>query len=340
MRKVNILPIKREDFFITANTFTPSPIFSHGLIQTLLPSFIRQKRYGFDDPIKVKLHDGDEILLMKNRPSTPPKGKILLIPGLGTSALSVGPSRIARKLNDLGYITYRFNHRGLGQGQTLAKGTYHAGRSLDAEASLAAVDTDEGELPIIAIGFSLGGNLLLRHAGRAAVQLENPLPRSLKGIVALSPIVELEECTKALAKAGFGLIDRKFVQHALSYAQRRHKNWPELGPLDLPTKFSLYQFDDLYTAKQNGFSGALEYYQFATAKTWLHHIHVPTHVLMAQNDPLVIPDHISYPSNIKATITKSGGHLGFISKTKTPFDDYFWMDHFIVTRVNSLLSVE
>ena len=265
MRKVSLLPINREDSFIISKTFTPAPILSHGLTQTLLPSFIPQKRYGFDEQIKVKLHDGDEVLLMKNTPNCPPKAKILLIPGLGTSALSVGPSRIARKLNDLGYITYRFNHRGLGQGQTLAKGTYHAGRSLDAEASLAAVDTDDGdkgdksELPIIALGFSLGGNLLLRHAGRAAASHENPLPRSLKGIVALSPIVELEECTKALAKAGFGLIDRKFAQHALSYAQRRHKTWPELGTLDLPGKFSLYQFDDLYTAKQNGFSGALEY---------------------------------------------------------------------------------
>jgi len=298
-----------------------------------------QKRYAFDTHLQVKLSDGDEILLMKNQPSSHPKAKILLIPGLGTSALSAGPSRLARKLNDLGFITYRFNHRGLGQGQTLAKGTYHAGRSLDAEASLAVIENDGAQLPIVALGFSLGGNLLLRHGGRAAAGLEKRLPSSLKGLIALSPIVELEECTRALAKTGFGLIDRKFVQHALAYAQRRHLNWPELGKLDLPKKLNLFDFDDLYTAKQNGFAGALEYYQFATAKTWLHHIDVPTRVLMALNDPLVIADHISYPANISATITKSGGHLGFISKTKTMFNDYFWMDDFIARGVHSLLGI-
>jgi hypothetical protein len=314
-------------------------LLSQGLIQTLLPSFILQKRYASESNLTVTLEDGDRVLLMKNRPSSSPKGKILLIPGLGTSALSVGPSRLARKLIGLGWMTYRFNHRGLGQGQGLAKGTYHAGRSLDAEQSLKVMEEDEGDLPIFALGFSLGGNLLLRHGGRASAGLERELPKALKGLIALSPIVELEQCTRALAETGWGIIDKKFVQHAKTYAERRHQIWPELGPIDLPKKLNLYQFDDFYTAKQNGFLGASDYYEFATAKPWLHHINVPTRVLIAQNDPLVLKNHISYPSNIEATITKSGGHLGFISGTKTQFKDHFWMDDFIISSIESIFKI-
>lgn len=318
--------------------FIPMPFLGSGLTQTLLPSIFPQQTYLEDELLTVTLEDGDKVLLMKNNSKSTCLGKVLIIPGLGTSALSDGPSRLARKLNSLGYSTYRFNHRGLGKGRQLAKEIYHAGRSHDIEAAIAALSLDGEILPIVALGFSLGGNILLRHAGRASLGLESSLPKELKALIALSPILNLEACTKGISKGAAKVIDKRFVSHAISYVQKRHRTWPELGEVKLPSRMTLSDFDQLYTAIQSGFKDAKEYYAYATAKTWLKHINVPTSVLMAENDPLGIGEDFQYTPQIKATITKSGGHLGFIAKNKTIFKDYFWMDEFICNRVQTAVN--
>ncbi len=318
--------------------FISMPFLGSGLTQTLLPSLFSQQIYLEDQLLTVELNDGDKILLIKNNATSDCRGKILIVPGLGTSAFSDGPSRLARKLNSLGYATYRFNHRGLGRGRKLAKEIYHAGRSHDVEAALAVMNFDDKLLPLVALGFSLGGNILLRHAGRASIGLESTLPEQLKAIVALSPILNLEACAKGLSKGAAKIIDKKFVNHALSYVHKRHRTWPELGEVKIPFGITLSDFDQLYTAVQSGFKDAKEYYDYATAKTWLHHINVPTKILMAENDPLGIGEDYRYAPQIQSTITKSGGHLGFICKNKTMFRDYFWMDEFIYNCIHQATS--
>lgn len=89
----------------------------------------------------------------------------------------------------------------------------------------------------------------------------------IKTIVALSPILNLDACAKGLSKCAAKIIDKRFVSHALSYVQKRHWTWPELGDVKFPSGITLSDFDQFYTAVQSGFKNAKEYYEYATAQT-------------------------------------------------------------------------
>ena len=68
----------------------------------------------------------------------------------------------------LGIRVVRINLRGAGSGFGLARGIYHAGRSDDLRAVVTWLERRVNGSPIALVGFSLGGNLVLKLAAEAA----------------------------------------------------------------------------------------------------------------------------------------------------------------------------
>src|SRR5207245_2844213 len=146
--------------------------------------------------------------------------------------------------------------RGAGAGFGLARGIYHAGRSEDLRRVAAWMARRASGSPIALVGFSLGANLVLKLAAEAT---EQPLER-LDSVVAANPPIDLAACCRQIQRPENRFYDRNFVRQLRRDIARLHAVFPDLGPVDLPERLTLYEFDHLYTAPRNGFSGAADYY--------------------------------------------------------------------------------
>src|SRR5690606_21143125 len=137
----------------------------------------------------VRLPDGDFISLEITTPKgwKPSDLSVFLVHGLCGSSKSPYLVRLAKRLNEVGIRAIRYNMRGCGSGRGLAKGIYHCGRSEDVFECLKVIKREHPESPIALIGYSLGGNIVLKLVG----ELGGLASTLLEKVIAVSPPAEL-----------------------------------------------------------------------------------------------------------------------------------------------------
>ena len=297
-----------------SDEFRPLPLLSNPHVQTFLGYFLPGPRLSA--PTKehvVLLPDGDAIVLHDNRPLTWQSGQpiALLLHGLSGSADSSQLQRLTIHLLDRGLRVVRMDMRGAGKALGLARGVYHAGRSDDVRAALAAVHTWSPFSELILVGVSLGGAIALRLAGEAA---DKEVP-GLTRVIALAPPIDLERCAGLLAQPKNRFYEVFFLRDLIHAARKRQLHFPELPPLRLPRRMTMRKFDDLYTAPRSGFSDALDYYRRAAALPLVGQIQVPTLILTSRDDPFIAVEPfetLRVPDHVKVRIFNHGGHIGFV----------------------------
>ncbi|MBC6952094.1 alpha/beta fold hydrolase [candidate division KSB1 bacterium] len=244
--------------------------------------------------------------------------------------------RVAKKFLDKNWITFRLNHRGAGQGRGLARQLYHAGRSEDLAPMLRLIAENYPDKPVIAIGFSLSGNMLLKLLG----EQPEAIPQNLCGALAVSAPIKLAAGAAAISRKRNWLYDRRFISLLKNTLREREIDFPDFPRFELPRNLNLYAFDQIVTAPLGGFTSAEDYYQKCSAHQFLGNIRVPVVLLAAENDPF-IPREIfaDLPDSpwLQLHLTPSGGHLGFISAKRTAFGDHRWMDYALWHYANALV---
>jgi hypothetical protein len=216
------------------------------------------------------------------------------------------------------------NLRGAGSGFGLARGTYHSGRTGDLRAVVRWIASRVPGSPIAMLGFSLGGNLVLKLAAEAA---RDPLD-GLDCVVAANPPLDLATCCRHLRRPENRPYDRNFVRLLRREVGRLHARFPELGRVNLDGAKSLYDFDNLYTAPRNGFRDADDYYARSSAGPLIDQVVVPGLVVHAADDPFIPaePFHaVDFPPQVALELLPSGGHLGYLSRTRCQ-GDHRWLD--------------
>ncbi len=143
---------------------------------------------------QVRLTDGDVIVLHDDVPDGWPRGgpAALLVHGLAGCHLSPYMVRVAAKLNAASIRTFRIDLRDCGAGQGLAQQPYHAGKSEDVLAALAEVAARCPESDLSLVGFSLGGNLVLKLLGQSPADV----PLRLRRAAAVNPPIDLVSCAR------------------------------------------------------------------------------------------------------------------------------------------------
>lgn len=280
---------------------------------------------------RVALPDGDQLVLHDDVPAAwQTDGKAaLLVHGLAGSHASSYMRRIAARLLERGVRVFRLDLRGAGAGVGLAKLPYHAGRSGDVRAAIAAIHEHCPKARLTLVGFSLGGNIALKLAGElGAAQLGG-----LERVMSVSPPVDLATCIHGLATPVGRLYDTYFVRMLLRQMDERSRNEPNYARPAWPRRpRGLLEFDDWYTAPVSGFGDAANYYRESSALQFLPEIALPTLILAARNDPLVasVPlESARLPANVRTLITAGGGHLGFLARRGAD-PDRRWMDWRVV----------
>lgn len=311
----------------TADNFVPFPVLRGPHAQTIAAAKLALwRRRPPSETRLVTLPDGDRIALEVSTPERwgPADPSVLLLHGLCGCHDSPYMSRLALKLWRRGVRAIRMNMRGCGSGVGLARLPYHSGRSADVLAVLEDLRAAWPESAVSLLGFSLGGNVMLKFAGELGERAKG-LARHL---IAVCPPADLAACSRLLSRPSNRVYELYFMRRLLAAVAERHRLFPDLAPVDLPRRMSMYQFDNLYTAPQCGFADADDYYDRSSAAPLAAGIALPCRILFAGDDPFIddtVFERVTLPPNVQVLRTPAGGHMGFLGRPGRP-GGYYWLD--------------
>lgn len=250
----------------------------------------------------------------------------LLIHGLEGSSNSKYILSTTKYLNAANIDVVAMNLRGCSGTLNKHYKAYHTGETGDLDFVLQHIDTKYSYEEISLIGFSLGGNVVLKYAG----EQENNLNANIKNIISISPPCDLKGSSKQLSKKSNFIYMKRFLNTLLKKAIEKGKLFPEqnLNLEQLLKAKNFHDFDNLYTAPSFGFKDAEDYWAKASSKPFLKNIQIPTYILTAKNDPFL--SETCFPKKeaennpfLHLELTNYGGHIGFIKSLKSRNEQWF-----------------
>jgi predicted alpha/beta-fold hydrolase len=252
---------------------------------------------------------------------------LLALHGLEGSSSAHYMRGLADKAWRSGFNVVLLNQRNCGGTEHLADGLYHSGLTGDANRVIEEVARDDGIQHVVVAGYSLGGNLALKLAGDHGAGA----PCQLRGVCAVSPVIELGECVRALERRQNIVYQWNFVRGLKARMRRKARSHPGRFPLEPLRRIrTVREFDEVYTAPHFGFRDASDYYHRASAMRVIDRIAVPTLIITAEDDPFVPTSPFRDPRvrgnpHITVVITPHGGHCGFLTESNNG-DDGYWAE--------------
>jgi hypothetical protein len=331
--------IEQESVAVHAEEFHPRRFLSNGHLQTIAGNYL--PRANHLPPAEAQLVEvsaasngqiASQVLchchwqpeLRASRPTA------IIVHGLEGSSNSQYVIGNANKLWQAGANIIRMNMRNCGGTEALTPTLYHSGLSNDVLAVMRFFVSQYALQSVSLIGYSMGGNLVLKLAG----ELGTAAPVELRSVIGVSPAVDLGPSADALHRPENRIYERKFLHTLLQRFRRKAMLFPRAYDRNRAIGIrSLREFDDRITALYSGFSGAQDYYTRAAAARVLDHIAVPSLILHALDDPFVrITPETRHAIDANPHITliepTHGGHCAFLAQPEksTGYDGY-WAEH-------------
>ena len=265
------------------------------------------------------------------QPNRSARPLLLALHGLEGSSSAHYMRGIAEKAFARGFNVLLLNQRNCGGTESLCAGLYHSGLTHDAAHVIEEVSRTEGIERIVVAGYSLGGNLALKLAGDFGT---NPPPQ-LRGVAAVSPIIEIGQCVQALERRSNIVYQMNFVRGLRARMRRKAAIHP--GRFDLSSLgrvWTVRKFDATYTAPFFGFASDEDYYYRASSMRVIDRVSVPALVITAEDDPFVPvapfrDPRVTSNRNIELVVTRHGGHCGFVTEPSAGSDGYWAEDQIV-----------
>jgi len=294
---------------IIKSQFRPAWWLRGAHAQTLWSDFFRPKVKLTLKRQRVELPDGDFIDLDW---SGPEQGRtVLILHGLEGNIHSDYIRGVMRELNQRGYRACLMHFRGCSNEPNRLVEWYHSGKSDDPQ-FITEILRDQMDIEVYAaIGFSLGGNVLLKWLGEQGDQI------LLQRAAAMSVPFRLEQAAKRMNK-GFSRIYQRFLVGTMKQSYKdKFAVIPSPLTVDIDAIETFWQFDDEVTAPLHGFKGADDFYSCASSRQFIPKIQVPTLILHAVDDPFMYtttpPEEHELSDNVWLELPEHGGHVGFIN---------------------------
>jgi len=321
--------------------FIPHPALKNPHAQTIMGTLIPRRFRLVSENSEPRLFDvapGIRVLgfcsWQENRTERP---TLLIVHGMEGSVESRYMLGTADKALDAGFNAIRMNMRNCGGTAHLTPTLYHAGLTDDLRHIIKELIEQDGLREIYLVGFSLGGNVSLKLAG----EYGQAAPEELRGLVAVSPSLDLASCADAIEMRSNTVYHLRFLLSLRSSLKQKASLFPnEYSANKLRGIWSIRKFDDTITAPAAGFRDVNDYYRRASALPVVGNIRIPTLIVHAKDDP-VIPfapferPEITENPNITLLATEHGGHVGFIS-ARAEGENRFWSE-LIAVRFAELL---
>jgi predicted alpha/beta-fold hydrolase len=315
-----------------ANTpFKPHPVFTGGHAQTLasyawprrfrLQSQDQERLFEIEAEVKVLAH-----CRWQSNPTEHPT--IVLWHGIEGSTSSVYMLAIALKAFRAGFNVVRVNLRNCGGTEHLTPTLYHGGLSGDLRAVVSELIERDGLGRLYLIGYSLGGNLVLKLAGEYAGQ---PPPEVL-AICAVSPSVDLSASTELINQRSNWIYHQDFLRRMRKRIYLKKRLYPDLYDIsEINFVRTIKDFDERFTARAHGFRSADDYYHQSSSIRVIDRIRIPALIIHAEDDPFIPFAPLRHPSvaanpYILLVATERGGHVAFVA-AESDGEDRFWAEN-------------
>jgi uncharacterized protein len=234
----------------------------------------------------------------------------VLLHGWEGSADSLYVLSLDQGLFEQGYEVVRLNLRDHGATHHLNRELFHSCRLPEVIGALRRLQTSIPGKTLSLIGFSLGGNFMLRAAAQAA---ESGL--DIDRVIAVSPVLDPAETMTALEK-GWTAYHSYFVRKWASSLLKKQAAWPrDYDFADLVSGVGLRHMTAELVRRHTEYPSLEDYLNgYAITGEALAKLEVPAHIITAQDDP-IIPVHglarIAHPRALSITTVEHGGHCGF-----------------------------
>lgn len=319
---------------LKSSRFVPAWWLRNRHLQTMVPNTLRRHAPVALRRERIELPDGD---FVDADWTTHAQGPIVvLLHGLEGSRNSRYASWMLKHLHDAGYRGVLLYFRGCsGEINRQANG-YHSGHTDDFDFFLRKVRAREPDTPLAAIGYSLGGNALLKWLG------ENGHRRELETAVAVSVPFRLAMCSDTVNKGFARVYQWHLLRRMLRTARRKLQLIHGKGHRpDLDTIRSFRDFDDALTAPLHGFRDAADYYACCSSADYLAGITTPTLVLHAIDDPFMTPETVPMEEELSPCVdievSEYGGHVGFVAG-RCPWRPEYWLEKRILEHLQPRLA--
>ncbi|MSP49052.1 MAG: alpha/beta fold hydrolase [Alphaproteobacteria bacterium] len=286
--------------------FRPRPPWLGGHLQTIRNQIVRPRHaLPEGERLWLDLGDGDALAATLHRVESQ-RPLVVLVHGLAGTEDSLYVQATASHLLTSGFPVLRLNLRGAGPSAERCRRQYHAGRSEDLRLAFAALPADLAVNGVALVGYSLGGNVLLKFLGEGAAP-------AVRAAASVSAPIDLAEAASALAEPRNRLYQTWLLAKMRSEALAGSISDQERRAV--VSAKSVIAFDDGYVAPRNGFASAADYYARSSAAPFLARIAVPTLVIHATNDPWIPMTpygRIDWQGATALTpLFAAGGHVGF-----------------------------
>ncbi|MBY8966151.1 alpha/beta fold hydrolase [Algiphilus sp. NNCM1] len=307
--------------------FRPHPLMRGAHAQTALPALFRPSPFVDWRLDHLETQDGDVITVGHFGPEDGPV--LALLHGLGGCLESTYLCATARRMAARGWHCVGVQQRGAGPTPNRLARSYNHGASDDIAWILQQLAARHPKVTRAAVGWSLGGNVLLKTLGEMGARAP------VDGAVAVSVPFRLAPCVEHL-QTGTARVYQVYLLKNLKAAVRRKH-----GPVPLPPGADVEKalaakcfrdFDNAYTAPCNDYADADDYYARASCGQYLSGVTIPTRIIHALDDPMMVPSIVpepdTLPANIELDLHERGGHVGFVSRNNSGLPQ-MWLEHII-----------
>ena len=304
---------------LRGHPFIPHPALRNPHAQTLAGHFVPRRFRTVTQLVDARFFDtapGVRVLThcswRGDRTSTP---VVVLVHGMEGSTDSRYMLGTAEKALAAGFNAVRVNYRNCGGTEHLTATLYHAGLTEDLRRIVEELIVGDGVREIYLVGFSLGGNMVLKLAG----EYGDRIPAEIRGVVGISASIDLAACADAIELRRNIVYSTRFVMSLRGRLRRKAELFPDRYDTSLLRGvWTIRKFDDAYVAPHCGFRDSADYYERASALRVVDRIRIPALIIHAKDDPFIPFTQIERPEvgsnpNISVLATQHGGHVGFIS---------------------------
>jgi len=312
-------------------------VFKNAHVSSIYAATLRKVDFRFSTTDRIELSDGDFLDLERDFYSPKNDKIIILLHGLAGNANRPYMLGMAKYFRKNGWDVASMNFRSCSGEMNRLYRSYHAGATEDLDSVITHLKQENCYKEIALVGFSLGGNLLLKYLGE-----QKTIPSEIKSAVAVSTPCDLGASLKELDRTHNFLYSKRFIKNLKKELHLRQSHFPsEISKEEITQCNSLLAIDELYTSRAHGFKNASDYYKKCSCISFLPNITIPTLLLNAENDSFLSPN--SYPTEVANNseflhleTPKHGGHVGFIQHKKAYYHEERALE--FVTKRKSIVS--
>jgi predicted alpha/beta-fold hydrolase len=317
-------------FMKIKSQFQPKKYLKSPHLQTILTQYLAKSPLPDLQHEIFELSDGDFVEFYFSGDMS--KGLVIILHGILGALDSHYAAITFEALAELGLGGVFISARGAGEKLNRTPRFFNAADTRDVQEIILHLRERFPNVPLFAIGYSLGGVILTKWLGEYVS--DNPLKAAMAVSIPFDLRFSVEHFSYYPAKLYsdymIRTIRRKMLQK-FSYHE---------GVIDLEALKQVHTFlelDNLITAPVNGYKDAHDYYQKGSPKYYLKHIQTPLLIVHAEDDPFSLPETIPTEEALSEFVTleisEHGGHLGFISEIKLGKPSYW-----LVNRIKEYLG--